>query len=100
MDLSFDAWTYSTQISEITKLAKQFPQTPIVVDHLATPAGLFGPIGKKLVKHRHNVPPFSSNGSMIWQFWLSRKMSMPRFQADDARVGTPILSTIPYCNRL
>lgn len=47
MDLSFDAWTYSTQISEITKLAKQFSQTPIVVDHLATPAGLFGPIGKK-----------------------------------------------------
>lgn len=47
MDLSFDAWGYSTQLAEITSLAKQFPQTRIVVDHLATPAGLFGAVGKK-----------------------------------------------------
>mgnify|MGYP001028649485 CR=1 FL=1 len=47
MDLSFDAWGYSTQLAEITSLAKQFPDTRIVVDHLATPAGLFGAVGKK-----------------------------------------------------
>lgn len=47
MDLSFDAWGYSTQLAEITSLAKQFPQPRIVVDHLATPAGLFGAVGKK-----------------------------------------------------
>lgn len=47
MDLSFDAWGYSTQLAEITSLAKQFPQTRIVVDHLATPVGLFGAVGKK-----------------------------------------------------
>lgn len=47
MDLSFDAWGYSTQLAEITGLAKQFPQTRIVVDHLATPAGLFGAVSKK-----------------------------------------------------
>ncbi len=43
--LSFDAWCYSTQLPELTALAKRFKQTPIVIDHLATPAGLFGAVG-------------------------------------------------------
>lgn len=47
LDLSFDAWGYSTQLAEITSLAKQFPETRIVLDHLATPVGLFGAVGKK-----------------------------------------------------
>jgi predicted TIM-barrel fold metal-dependent hydrolase len=46
-ELSFDAWAYSTQLNEINILAKNFPQTPIIVDHLATPVGLFGPVGKR-----------------------------------------------------
>lgn len=47
MQLSFDAWGYSTQLDEITALAKAFPNTRIVLDHLATPAGLFGAVGKR-----------------------------------------------------
>lgn len=43
--LSFDAWAYSTQLSDVTALAKQFPETAIVIDHLATPVGVFGPVG-------------------------------------------------------
>lgn len=50
MNLTFDAWAYSTQLTEITALAKQFPQTRIVVDHLATPAGIFGMVGKRTGK--------------------------------------------------
>ena len=46
MGLCFDAWGYSTQLAEIIQLAKQFPETRIVLDHLATPAGLFAPVGK------------------------------------------------------
>ncbi|GAA5018115.1 hypothetical protein GCM10023206_31400 [Acinetobacter puyangensis] len=44
--LSFDAWVYSSQLNDVIELAKQFPETAIVIDHLATPAGLFGPVGK------------------------------------------------------
>ncbi len=44
-NLSFDAWVYSTQLEDVIYLAKQFPETSIVLDHLGTPAGLFGPIG-------------------------------------------------------
>jgi predicted TIM-barrel fold metal-dependent hydrolase len=45
-DLSFDAWAYSTQLADVTFLAKQFPETAIVIDHLATPVGVFGPVGR------------------------------------------------------
>ena len=44
-NLSFDAWVYSTQLSDVIALAKQFPETSIVLDHFGTPAGLFGHVG-------------------------------------------------------
>lgn len=44
--LSFDAWVYSTQLSDVIHLAKNFPETPIVLDHLGTPVGIFGKVGK------------------------------------------------------
>lgn len=45
-NLSFDAWVYSTQLADVIALAKQFPETSIVLDHLGTPAGLFGKVGE------------------------------------------------------
>ncbi len=44
--LSFDAWAFSTQLPDVTFLAKQFPEIPLVIDHLATPVGIFGPVGR------------------------------------------------------
>ncbi len=46
LGLSFDAWAYSTQLNDVTFLAKHFPDTPIVIDHLATPVGVFGAVGR------------------------------------------------------
>lgn len=43
--LSFDAWVYSTQLKDVMQLARQFPETSIVLDHLGTPAGVFGQVG-------------------------------------------------------
>jgi len=36
-DLSFDAWLYSHQLGQLISLAKQFPTTKIILDHLGTP---------------------------------------------------------------
>ena len=44
-NLTFDAWVYSTQLSDVIALAKQFSETSIVLDHFGTPAGLFGKVG-------------------------------------------------------
>jgi L-fuconolactonase len=38
--LSFDSWIYHTQISELTDLARAFPETIIVLDHIGAPLGI------------------------------------------------------------
>ncbi|MCX6396567.1 MAG: amidohydrolase family protein [Propionibacteriales bacterium] len=45
--LSFEAWVYSHQLSDVVGLAREYPETTIVLDHYATPVGLFGPRGRR-----------------------------------------------------
>jgi len=40
LGLSFDAWMYHTQLGEMTDLARAFPETRIVLDHVGGPIGL------------------------------------------------------------
>jgi predicted TIM-barrel fold metal-dependent hydrolase len=40
LGLSFDAWLFHPQISELTDLARAFPDTRIMLDHCGGPAGL------------------------------------------------------------
>lgn len=44
--LSFDAWLLEPQLPEVIDLARQFPGTPIVLDHVGTPLGAGGYKGK------------------------------------------------------
>ena len=38
--LCFDAWIYHPQITELIDLARAFPDTPIVLDHVGAPLGI------------------------------------------------------------
>jgi len=40
MNLSFDAWLLEPQLPELIDLARAFPETTIVLDHVGTPVGL------------------------------------------------------------
>ena len=40
LNLSFDAWLYHPQIGELTDLARAFPDTQIVLDHVGGPLGI------------------------------------------------------------
>ena len=40
--LSFDAWVFHTQLPELVALARAFPETAIVLNHLGTPLGIAG----------------------------------------------------------
>jgi predicted TIM-barrel fold metal-dependent hydrolase len=40
LDLSFDAWLYHPQLPDLIDLARAFPETTIVVDHIAGPLGV------------------------------------------------------------
>ncbi len=45
-ELSFDAWLYHTQLGELLDLARQFPDIPIVINHVGGPLGV-GPFRGK-----------------------------------------------------
>jgi predicted TIM-barrel fold metal-dependent hydrolase len=47
LGLSFDAWMYHTQLGDLVDLARAFPQTPIVLDHVGGPIGLGRYAGKR-----------------------------------------------------
>jgi predicted TIM-barrel fold metal-dependent hydrolase len=47
LGLSFDAWMYHTQLSELVDLARAFPATQIVLDHVGGPIGLGPYAGKR-----------------------------------------------------
>ena len=46
-DLSFDAWHYHTQIPQLTDLARAFPDTTIILDHVGGPLGIGPYAGKR-----------------------------------------------------
>ena len=43
----FDAWLYHPQIDELTALARAFPDTPIVLNHVGGPLGIGAYAGKR-----------------------------------------------------
>jgi predicted TIM-barrel fold metal-dependent hydrolase len=45
-EMTFEGWVYHTQISELTEIARAFPETTIVFNHLGGPLGL-GPYAGK-----------------------------------------------------
>ena len=45
--LSFDAWHYHTQIPQLTDLARAFPDTTIILDHVGGPLGIGPYAGKR-----------------------------------------------------
>jgi predicted TIM-barrel fold metal-dependent hydrolase len=52
--LTFEAWLYHTQLPELTDLARRFPETTIILNHLA------GPIG---------VGPYAGRRSDVFEAW-------------------------------
>jgi predicted TIM-barrel fold metal-dependent hydrolase len=53
LGLSFDAWLYHTQLTELADLARAFPNVPIILDHIAGPLGIFSYEGKQAEVFEH-----------------------------------------------
>ena len=54
LDLGFDAWLYHTQLQELVELARAFPETTIILDHIG------GPLG---------IGPYSGRRDEVVQIW-------------------------------
>jgi L-fuconolactonase len=69
--LSFDSWIYHTQIPELADLARKFPDTTIVLDHIGAPlaVGVYAGKGREVfAKWRENIrqlPPVPMPASSL-----------------------------------
>ncbi|WP_433195030.1 amidohydrolase family protein [Nocardia sp. CA-107356] len=85
--LSFDAWVYSHALPDVTALAERYPEVPIVLDHLATPAGIFGPVGK----HTGTNPSLRRELFVRWRDDLSALAENPHVVAKVSGLMMPVL---------
>jgi predicted TIM-barrel fold metal-dependent hydrolase len=53
LGLSFEAWVYHPQLSEIADLARAFPNVPIILNHIGAPLGVGPYAGKRDEVFRH-----------------------------------------------
>jgi L-fuconolactonase len=54
LGLSFDAWLYHPQLSELAELARAFPAVPIILNHIGAPLG---------------VGPYAGQRAEVFQVW-------------------------------
>ncbi|MEV0033856.1 amidohydrolase family protein [Nocardia sp. NPDC050793] len=85
--LSFEAWVYSHQLPEVTALAERYPEVTIVLNHLATPVGLYGKVGK----HTGTNPGERRKLFLSWRDDLSALGAMPNVVAKVSGLMMPIL---------
>jgi L-fuconolactonase len=64
-NLSFDAWLLEPQLPELIDLARSFPGTPVILDHVGTPLGIASYQGKRAER-------FS-----IWRDNMSKLATLP-----------------------
>ena len=86
--LSFDAWLYHTQLGELRDLARAFPETPIVINHVGGPLGV-GPYrgktrcgvrrlaGRDPATRRYARMCMSSSVAWPWRSTASTSISSP-----------------------
>lgn len=68
-------------------LAKQFPDTPIVLDHLGTPVGIFGTVGKKTGRtEKERLQIFEH-----WQSALAQLAECPNVSTKISGLFMPVL---------
>ncbi|MFT4127656.1 MAG: amidohydrolase family protein [Gordonia sp. (in: high G+C Gram-positive bacteria)] len=45
--LAVEVFVYSHQLHEVIALAREYPETTVIVDHFGAPVGVFGPVGQR-----------------------------------------------------
>lgn len=94
--LTFEAWVYSTQLKDVIELAKHFPDTPIMMDHLATPVGLFGPVGK----HTGRTEAERAGIFLQWQELIAELAEQKNVHVKISGIMMPVLGHEFYKQRL
>ena len=72
LDLTFDAWLYHTQLDELVLLAREFPTTKIVLNHLGCPLG---------------IGPYKNSRSDVFADWKSKISALARCENIYVKLG-------------
>lgn len=84
--LTFDAYVYSHQIDDVAVLAKEYPETTIVLDHYAPPVGWGGPMGGQGATPESRAAILSR-----WRDAISSLAQQPNVVAKHSGLAFPML---------
>lgn len=89
--LSFELWMYAHQLPDAERLVREYPETTFVLDHYATPVGLFGPRGA------HTGRSETERGSLLdrWHDDLAALAAHPNVVAKHSGLGMAVLGGDP-----
>lgn len=85
--LGFEAWVYSHQLPHVVTLAREYPDTTIVLDHYGTPVGAFGPRGRETGR----TPADRRAILDRWADDLAAVAALPNVVAKHSGLGMPVL---------
>ncbi|MCX4097330.1 amidohydrolase family protein [Nocardia sp. alder85J] len=85
--LHFEAWVYSHQLPEVTALAQRYPEVTIVLNHLGTPAGIFGPVGRATGSGQNSRHELFAR----WREDLAALAAQPNVVAKVSGLAMPVL---------
>jgi L-fuconolactonase len=85
--LSFEAWVYSHQLPDVVALASEYPEVTIVLDHYATPVGIFGPRGRRTGHTEADRRAILDR----WSDDLADIAALPNVVAKHSGLGMPVL---------
>ncbi len=85
--LTFDAYLYSHQLPDLVTLAREYPDTTMVVDHYAPPVGVLGPRGKASGHTAGDREAILTR----WRDQISEVATCPNVVAKHSGLGFPML---------
>lgn len=90
-DLSFELWCYSHQLVDACVLVREYPETTFILNHYATPVGVFGPRGH----HTGRTTKDRANLFARWREDLAALAAHPNVVAKHSGLGMPLLGADP-----
>lgn len=89
--LSFEVWIHAHQLPDAVVLAAEYPGTTFVLDHYATPVGIFGPRGRSTGR----TPEQRAGILARWRDDVEALAALPNTVAKHSGLGMPMLGDPP-----
>ena len=93
--LSFELWCYAHQLPDAVALVREYPEAAFVLDHYATPVGVFGPRGERTARTAAERSGLLDR----WRDDIAELAALPNVVAKHSGLGMPLLGVNPRRQR-